>query len=97
MLAPMSSLSVSGMVIGDTRVETRIAVRARAVLPENIPTHMKLTIPMGTLYSIKIPVTMSVLPAKITLDRRNARAGMATRDTPRMANSGAGWRSTSPS
>ena len=34
------------MVIGDTRVETRIAVRARAVLPENMPTHMKLTIPM---------------------------------------------------
>ncbi len=33
---------------GETTVDARIAVRPSAVFPENMPTHMKLTMPMGT-------------------------------------------------
>ena len=59
-----------------------------------MPTHMKLTTPMGTLYSSTMPVMRSGLPANSADAHAKASAGMRTMMTPRMISRCKGWRNT---
>ena len=97
MVAPMRTLSVNGMENGESTVETRMALSPSAVLPENMPTHMKLTMPMGTLYSSRTPVMICVSPANRIDAMPNATTGMNTSVTPSMTKRGRGCRTVSAS
>ena len=90
--APSSSLSVKGMLTGESTVETRIDASASERSPSYMPHHMKHTTPTGTQYSSVTPVTRLGFPLNSTLAMRCATTGIAIMLTPRMHSTSLGWR-----
>lgn len=81
---------MSGMVTGETTVDTSRVPRPSAMFPELMPIHMVETTATGTQYSSTMPVTRLPSEPNSSWASTHENAGITTAERPRITNMGSG-------